>query len=57
MLDSFVQAYDVLKNLGGLSNDELAEVFNAWNKVSVGFELTLQVAAHMHNTPRQPVFA
>lgn len=27
------EAYDVLKNLGGLTNEELADVFGAWNKV------------------------
>ena len=26
------EAYDVLKTLGGLSNDELADVFSAWNE-------------------------
>jgi 6-phosphogluconate dehydrogenase len=26
------EAYDVLKNVGGLSNDELADVFDEWNK-------------------------
>jgi 6-phosphogluconate dehydrogenase len=26
------EAYDVLKNLGGFTNEELAEIFSAWNK-------------------------
>ncbi|KAG7544153.1 6-phosphogluconate dehydrogenase C-terminal [Arabidopsis thaliana x Arabidopsis arenosa] len=26
------EAYDVLKNVGGLSNDELAEIFTEWNR-------------------------
>ncbi|KAJ0605105.1 putative phosphogluconate dehydrogenase (NADP(+)-dependent, decarboxylating) [Helianthus annuus] len=26
------EAYDVLKNVGGLSNDELAEIFDEWNR-------------------------
>ncbi|EYU40043.1 hypothetical protein MIMGU_mgv1a019477mg [Erythranthe guttata] len=26
------EAYDVLKNVGGLSNDELAEIFEEWNR-------------------------
>ncbi|KAJ9555278.1 hypothetical protein OSB04_009892 [Centaurea solstitialis] len=26
------EAYDVLKNVGGLSNEELAEIFDEWNK-------------------------
>nr|XP_043639441.1 6-phosphogluconate dehydrogenase, decarboxylating 3, chloroplastic [Erigeron canadensis] len=26
------EAYDVLKNVGGCSNDELAEIFDEWNK-------------------------
>lgn len=26
------ETYDILKNVGGLSNDELAEVFGDWNK-------------------------
>jgi 6-phosphogluconate dehydrogenase (decarboxylating) len=25
------EAYDILKNIGGFSNDELAETFNEWN--------------------------
>lgn len=28
------QAYDVLKTLGGLNNEELAAVFKEWNDVS-----------------------
>ncbi len=27
------EAYDVLKTVGGLTNDELVEAFNEWNKV------------------------
>ena len=27
------EAYDVLRTLGGLSNDELAAAFNEWNTV------------------------
>lgn len=27
------EAYDVLRTVGGLNNDELAEVFVEWNKV------------------------
>lgn len=30
------EAYDVLKTVGGLSNDELAAVFDKWNKVGQG---------------------
>ncbi|GFH33429.1 6-phosphogluconate dehydrogenase, decarboxylating, partial [Haematococcus lacustris] len=26
------EAYDILKTVGGLSNEELAAVFSAWNK-------------------------
>jgi 6-phosphogluconate dehydrogenase len=29
------EAYDALKTLGGLSNDELADVFDAWNKAEL----------------------
>lgn len=29
------EAYDVLKTVGGLTNDELVEAFNEWNKVRV----------------------
>jgi 6-phosphogluconate dehydrogenase len=29
------EAYDVLKTLGGLSNEELAEVFDAWNQAEL----------------------
>lgn len=28
------EAYDILKTLGGLTNEELAETFTSWNKVS-----------------------
>lgn len=27
------EAYDILKHVGGLTNDELAATFDAWNKV------------------------
>jgi hypothetical protein len=33
------EAYDTLKTLGGLSNDELAAVFKEWNSVSGGHGL------------------
>ncbi|HEY4119556.1 MAG TPA: NADP-dependent phosphogluconate dehydrogenase, partial [Byssovorax sp.] len=29
------EAYDVLKTIGGLSNDELADVFDQWNRVEL----------------------
>jgi len=30
-----LQAYDILKTVGGLTNDELVEAFLNWNKVSM----------------------
>jgi 6-phosphogluconate dehydrogenase len=30
------EAYDVLKTLGGFSNDELTSAFNEWNKARAG---------------------
>jgi 6-phosphogluconate dehydrogenase len=40
------EAYDILKNVGGLSNDELAEVFEEWNKGPLDsflIEITAQI--------------
>jgi 6-phosphogluconate dehydrogenase len=42
------EAYDVLKNIGGLNNDELAQVFDQWNQgelESFLIEITAQVFA------------
>ena len=32
------EAYDVLKTVGGLTNEELVEAFNEWNSVSAAFQ-------------------
>jgi len=43
------EAYDVLKNLGGLSNAELADVFDAWNKVELESYL-IEITAKIFRT-------
>jgi 6-phosphogluconate dehydrogenase len=40
------EAYDVMKTLGGLSNEELADVFDAWNRAELQsflIEITAQI--------------
>ncbi|AKT40234.1 NADP-dependent phosphogluconate dehydrogenase [Chondromyces crocatus] len=46
------EAYDVLKTIGGLSNDELAEAFSAWNEGELESYL-VQITAHIF-TVRDP---
>ncbi|EYF07546.1 NADP-dependent phosphogluconate dehydrogenase [Chondromyces apiculatus] len=40
------EAYDVLKNIGGLSNEELAETFSTWNQGELESYL-VQITAHI----------
>ena len=48
------EAYDILKTVGGFSNEELAEAFDNWNKVS-GSKLPLVPAGYQQATSRLPV--
>jgi 6-phosphogluconate dehydrogenase len=44
------ETYDLLKNLGGLSNSELAEVFTAWNQTELQSFL-IEISARIFRTP------
>lgn len=49
------EAYDLLKHLGGLSNDELAETFSAWNETELKSFL-IEISARIFRTqdPEDP---
>ena len=45
------EAYDVLRTVGGLTNEEMVEAFNEWNAVrnkKLSFPPDVQSLSHMH---------